>query len=104
MAESAQTVLVVDDEPEIVEIMRDYLEADGFRVLTATDGQAALQTLAHAAVDCLLLDIMMPGPSGFDVCRQIRATSDLPVLFLSAREADSDKIRGLWLGDDYIVK
>ncbi len=98
------TVLVVDDEPEIVEILRDYFEANGFAVLTATDGRAALARLAEEPVDCLLLDIMMPGPSGFDICRQIRASSDVPVLFLTARDGDSDKIRGLGLGDDYIVK
>jgi DNA-binding response OmpR family regulator len=99
-----QTVLVVDDEARIVEILRDYLEANGFDVRTAGDGPGALDVLAHEAVDCVLLDIMMPGPSGFDVCRQIRQTSEVPVLFLSARDGDSDKIRGLGLGDDYIVK
>ena len=104
VADREQTVLVVDDEAEIVEILRDYLEADGFRVRTVTDGTAALSLLAEEPIDCLLLDIMMPGASGFDVCRQIRAGSDVPVLFLSAREGDGDKIRGLGLGDDYIVK
>jgi CheY-like chemotaxis protein len=84
MAERAQTVLVVDDEPEIVEILRDYLEADGFQVLTATDGRAALAALAGASVDCLLLDLMMPGASGFDVCRQIRARSSHATSFSSA--------------------
>jgi len=102
--EPAQTILVVDDEAEIVEILRDYLEANGFAVRTATDGAVALRLLANEPVDCLLLDIMMPGASGFDVCRQIRASSDVPILFLSARDGDSDKIRGLGLGDDYIVK
>ena len=102
--ERARTVLVVDDELEIVEILRDYLEADGFQVRTATDGAAALAILAQDVVDCLVLDIMMPGATGFDVCRRIRASSDLPVLFLSARDGDGDKIRGLGLGDDYIVK
>ena len=86
VADREQMVLVVDDEAEIVEIMRDYLEADGFRVRTATDGASALALLAEEAIDCLLLDVMMPGASGFDVCRQIRAGSDVPVLFLSARE------------------
>jgi DNA-binding response OmpR family regulator len=99
-----QTILVVDDEAEIVEILRDYLEANGFAVRTAEDGATALALLADGSVDCLLLDIMMPGSSGFEVCRQIRASSDVPILFLSARDGDSDKIRGLGLGDDYIVK
>src|SRR5712692_5300406 len=98
------TVMVVDDEPAIVDLMRDFLEADGFRVLTAQDGREALATLEREPVDCLLLDVMMLGRSGFDVCRQIRETSDVPVLFLSARDQDVDKIRGLGLGDDYIVK
>ncbi|HZS88916.1 MAG TPA: response regulator transcription factor [Chloroflexota bacterium] len=102
--EPRQTVLVVDDEAEIVEILRDYLEANGFAVRTARDGATALALLAKEPVDCLLLDIMMPGASGFEVCRQIRASSDLPILFLSARDGDSDKIRGLGPGDDYIVK
>ncbi len=98
------TVLVVDDAPEITEILRDYLEADGFAVRTALDGAAALAALAAAAVDCVLLDVMMPGASGFEVCRRIRETSRVPVLFLTALDSDTDKLRGLGLGDDYIVK
>lgn len=99
------TVLVVDDEAEIVELMRDFLEADGFTVLTAGDGEGALALLAGDSVDCVLLDVMMPGISGFEVVRRIRETGDVPILFLSARDADTDKIRGLRLGaDDYVVK
>ncbi|HEY7295279.1 MAG TPA: response regulator transcription factor [Dehalococcoidia bacterium] len=98
------TVLVVDDEAAIVELMRDFLEAEGYSVLTAPDGHAALALLEREPIDCLLLDVMMPGLSGFDLCRRIRERSDLPVLFLSARDRDVDKIRGLGLGDDYIVK
>ena len=99
------TVLVVDDEQDITTLMRDFLEAAGYRVLTAPDGQAALATLETNDVDCILLDIMMPGLSGFDVLRRIRETRDVPVLFLTAKDEDSDKIRGLGLGgDDYIVK
>jgi DNA-binding response OmpR family regulator len=98
------TVLVVDDAPEIAEILRDYLEADGFAVLTARDGSTALAGLAAEPVDCVLLDVMMPGASGFEVCRRIRETSQVPVLFLTARDTDTDKLRGLGLGDDYIVK
>jgi DNA-binding response OmpR family regulator len=98
------TVLVVDDAPEITEIMRDYLEADGFGVRTALDGAAALAELAAGPVDCVLLDVMMPNASGFEVCRHIRETSQVPVLFLTARDGDADKLRGLGLGDDYIVK
>jgi DNA-binding response OmpR family regulator len=99
------TVLVVDDEEGIVELMRDFLEADGFTVVTASDGTRALATLDHERVDCVLLDVMMPGLSGFEVVRRIRETGDVPILFLSARDSDTDKIRGLRLGaDDYVVK
>jgi DNA-binding response OmpR family regulator len=98
------TVLVVDDAPEITEILRDYLEAGGFAVRTAGDGAAALAELAAAAADCVLLDVMMPGASGFETCRRIRESSQVPVLFLTARDCDADKLRGLGLGDDYIVK
>ena len=98
-------VLVVDDEPAIVTLLCDFLEAEGFDVLVAQDGAAALAILARGPVDCVVLDIMMPGPSGFDVCRQIRTTADVPILFLTAREDASDKIRGFRLGaDDYVVK
>ena len=99
------TVLVVDDEPDITTLMRDFLEAAGYRVLAAPDGSSALTTLERHDVDCILLDIMMPDLSGFDVLRRIRETRDVPVLFLTAKDEDSDKIRGLGLGgDDYIVK
>jgi DNA-binding response OmpR family regulator len=97
-------VLVVEDEQEIATLLRDFLEADGFRVLCAADAGAATEAL-QTGPDCVLLDVMLPGRSGFDLCRTIRATSEIPVLFLSARDGDADKIRGLGLGaDDYIVK
>ena len=98
-------VLVADDEQAIVTLLRDFLEGEGFDVLTAPDGAAALRVLGQEAVDCVVLDIMMPGPSGFDVCRQIRVTAEIPILFLTARDDASDKIRGFRLGaDDYVVK
>jgi DNA-binding response OmpR family regulator len=97
-------VLVVEDEPEIAALMRDFLEADGFGVLLAVDAEEAVEAL-RTAPDCVLLDVMLPGASGFDLCRDIRSASDVPVLFLSARGGDADKLRGLGLGaDDYIVK
>lgn len=103
--EQPTTVLVVDDEDDIVALMRDFLEAEGYRVLIAANGHDALATLGESTIDCVLLDVMMPGLSGFDVLRKIRERSQVPVLFLSARQEDSDKIRGLGLGgDDYIVK
>ena len=103
--ETGATVLVVDDETEIVELLRDFLEADGFAVAAASDGNEALAALDRTRVDCVILDVMMPGASGFDVCRRIRETSDVPILFLSARDGDNDKIRGLGIGgDDYVTK
>lgn len=99
------TVLVVDDEPEIVELMRDFLEADNFFVVTAEDGAEAVAVLDRQPVDCVLLDVMMPGMSCFETLRQMRERGDVPILVLSARDGDADKIRGLGLGaDDYIVK
>jgi DNA-binding response OmpR family regulator len=99
------TILVVDDEPEIVELMRDFLEAANFQVQSAVNGEEALPIVMQGDIDCILLDVMMPGMSGFETLRHIRERSDAPVLFLSARQGDADKIRGLGLGaDDYIVK
>lgn len=103
--EQPTTVLIVDDEEDIVALMRDFLEAEGYAVLAAYDGPTALRTLEHEPVDCVLLDVMMPGLSGYDVLRRIRENRDVPVLFLTARQEDHDKIRGLGLGaDDFIVK
>lgn len=101
----ATTILVVDDDPAIVELMRDFLENDGFRVEAATNVDEALDVLKRQSVDCVVLDVMMPGQTGFDLCRQIRTHLDVPILFLSARDDDVDKIRGLGIGgDDYITK
>jgi len=103
--ERERTVLIVDDDAAIVNLMRDFLEAEGFRVETAQEAQTTLRVLKRVPVDCLLLDVMMPGEDGFELCRQIRKKSDVPILFLSARDGDVDKIRGLGLGgDDYITK
>jgi len=100
-----QTVLVVDDDAGIVELMRDFLEAEGFRVAEALNTRDAAALLARQTIDCVLLDVMMPGDSGFDLCRQMRRESEIPILFLTAKGADLDKIRGFGLGaDDYIVK
>ncbi|RJE91339.1 DNA-binding response regulator [Paenibacillus sp. 1011MAR3C5] len=104
MAE-AQTVLVVDDDRSIVELLRDFLEHEQFNVITACDADHAWGLFQQHEVDCIVLDIMMPGENGFELCRRLRKDSDVPVLFLSARSDDVDKIRGLTLGgDDYIVK
>lgn len=101
----ASTILVVDDDPSIAELLKDFLEHEQFRVFTACDAAEARALFRKNAVDCIVLDIMMPGENGFDLCRRIREDSDVPILFLSARGDDVDKIRGLTLGgDDYIVK
>lgn len=105
MASNQATILVVDDEEDIVSLMRDFLEAEGYGVVTASDGPAALAALDEQPVDYVLLDVMMPRLLGFDVVRKIREQNEVPVLFLSAKQEDSDKIRGLGLGaEDYIVK
>lgn len=99
------TILVVDDDPSIVELLRDFLENDHFQVVTANDTTEAWTLFQQNTVHCIVLDIMMPGQDGFELCRRIRKESKVPILFLSARSDDVDKIRGLTLGgDDYIVK
>jgi DNA-binding response OmpR family regulator len=98
-------VLVVEDDPEIVKLLSDFLRLDGFAVIAARDSAAALQAIEREPVECVMLDVMLPDGSGFDVCRRIRERSNVPILFLSARGANDDKLRGLALGaDDYIVK
>lgn len=101
----SKTILVVDDDQDIVELLRDFLENDHFQVKTACDTAQAWDIFKESSVDCIVLDIMMPGQNGFEFCRRIRGESNVPILFLSARSDDVDKIRGLTLGgDDYIVK
>ncbi|WP_149847190.1 response regulator transcription factor [Paenibacillus sp. 37] len=101
----SKTILVVDDDLDIVELLRDFLENDHFQVKTACDTAQAWDIFKENSVDCIVLDIMMPGQNGFEFCRRIRGESNVPILFLSARSDDVDKIRGLTLGgDDYIVK
>jgi DNA-binding response OmpR family regulator len=100
-----QTILVVDDDKSIVELLRDFLENEGFYVKIANDTTQAFVVLEQNTIDCIVLDVMMPGQNGFELCRQIRMKSNVPILFLSALSDDVDKIRGLALGgDDYIVK
>jgi DNA-binding response OmpR family regulator len=99
------SILVVEDDEQIAELMRDFLEAEGFRVRHAASGREASEQLERARPDLVLLDVVLPDESGFEICRRLRADSAVPVLFLSARDSDADKIRGLGLGgDDYIVK
>jgi len=98
-------VVVTDDNPEIRELVAAYLGERGFRVSTADGGVALRQILQVAPPDLIILDIMMPGEDGFSLCRDLRANTDIPILFLTAMTDDMDRIIGLELGaDDYIVK
>lgn len=100
-----QTILVVDDEPKIVRLARDYLEKNGFRVLIAGDGPAALAVARRDKPDLIVLDLMLPGMDGLDVCRVLRRESDVPIIMLTARVEEADQLIGLELGaDDYIHK
>jgi two-component system alkaline phosphatase synthesis response regulator PhoP len=100
-----ETILVVDDEQNIIELARMYLEQDGFQVIEADDGQRALERIERDAPDLIVLDLMLPVVDGWEVCRRVRAESDLPILMLTARDDDVDKIVGLELGaDDYMTK
>jgi DNA-binding response OmpR family regulator len=99
------SILVIEDDEQIAELMRDFLEAEGFRVRHAASGRETTEQLERDRPDLVLLDVMLPDESGFEICRRLRRDSTVPVLFLSARDSDADKIRGLGLGgDDYIVK
>ena len=99
------TILVADDEKEIRELLRLYLENSGYRVVEAADGQQALDILRSTKIDLCLLDIMMPKLDGYHVLQELRKESNIPVMILSAKDADSEKILGLNLGaDDYMTK
>jgi DNA-binding response OmpR family regulator len=98
-------ILIIEDDQAIAELERDYLEADGFEVVLAGTGDGGLNAARGSDFDLILLDLMLPGRTGFQVCRALRAESDIPILMVSARGEDVDKIRGLGLGaDDYITK
>jgi DNA-binding response OmpR family regulator len=102
---SEKLILVVDDEPNIVDLTTLYLEREGFRVVSAGDGLAALEMVTKHSPALIVLDIMLPEIDGFEVCRRVRADSDVPILMLTARDDDIDKIVGLELGaDDYLTK
>lgn len=102
---SGATILVVDDEANIVELARMYLEKEGFQVEVARDGEQALEMVGGRPPALMILDLMLPKMDGWEVCRRVRGTSDLPILMLTARDDDVDKIVGLELGaDDYLTK
>jgi DNA-binding response OmpR family regulator len=99
------TILVVDDEPRIVQLVRDYLEHGGFTVLVASDGQAALRTARTGRPDLIVLDLGLPGLDGLDVTRALRREGEVPIIMLTARTEETDKLVGLELGaDDYLTK
>ncbi|MBO6107118.1 MAG: response regulator transcription factor [Stomatobaculum sp.] len=99
------TILVVDDEKEIAELVEIYLVSDGYRVLKAKNAQEGLDILEREEVHLVLLDIMMPGMNGLEMCEQIRKSRNIPIIMLSAKSTDLDKIRGLGTGaDDYVTK
>jgi two-component system response regulator RegX3 len=98
-------ILVVDDEPSVRESVGYALEQEGFDVTLAPDGEAAEASLAEDNFDLLILDIMMPGKSGLDVCREVRSRSPVPIILLTAKDAEVDKVVGLEVGaDDYVTK
>lgn len=104
-ASTSVRILVVDDEPPIVDLVRGYLERDGYEVLVAPDGPTAIESARAAEPDVIVLDLMLPGLDGIEVCRQIRTFSDAYVLMLTARAEEVDRIVGLSVGaDDYLVK
>jgi two-component system alkaline phosphatase synthesis response regulator PhoP len=99
------TILVVDDEPRIVQLVRDYLEHGGFTVLVASNGAAALRTARTGRPDLVILDLGLPGLDGLDVARALRRDGEVPIIMLTARTEESDKLVGLELGaDDYLTK
>ncbi|OUS76261.1 DNA-binding response regulator [Paenibacillus sp. MY03] len=102
---SKRKVLIVEDDQAIAELERDFLEVNGYEVTLRADGRQALEEALEREYDLIILDVMLPGMDGFDLLRRIRETKFIPVLMVSARKEDIDKIRGLGLGaDDYVTK
>ena len=98
-------ILVIDDEEAIGSVIKDYLEAQGYQVFWAEDGLSALDTFRRVSPDLIILDLMLPGKSGLDVCRELRKDSDVPVIMLTAKSDEIDRVLGLELGaDDYVTK
>jgi two-component system response regulator MprA len=102
---TAARILVVDDDPLILSMMRRHLEVEGYSVTSASDGDTAVELMRRDGADLLILDVMMPGLDGFEVCRTVRRESNVPILMLTARDEATDKVHGLDCGaDDYVVK
>lgn len=102
---TGERILIVDDEPRYIRLLRFNLEAAGYRVDSAESGEAALAALAAGVPDLLVLDIMLPGQDGFEICSRIREFSTVPIIMLSARGGPEDRVKGLRVGaDDYVVK
>jgi DNA-binding response OmpR family regulator len=100
-----ERILLVDDEPDLRRMVRQYLEAEGFAVAEATDGAEALDRFRDSSPDLILLDVSMPAPDGFEVLQTVRRTSDVPVIMLTARSEEIDRVVGLTIGaDDYVTK
>ncbi|MFL5662677.1 MAG: response regulator transcription factor [Ktedonobacteraceae bacterium] len=105
MSKRGASILVVDDEREIVRALKRSLSAYGFMVLTASSGEEAVEVVARQHPDLMLLDLLLPGMSGLEVCRQVRKTSNVPIIVLSVKDAERDKVEALDLGaDDYVAK
>src|SRR5690348_17166866 len=105
MAEPSPTILLVDDEDSVRKLLAFPLERDGYSVVQAADGEEALRQFADQTVDLVVLDIMLPRLDGLEVCKRLRATSTVPIIMLTARDDELDKVIGLELGaDDYITK
>jgi DNA-binding response OmpR family regulator len=101
----AETILLVDDEQHIVDLARMYLEQDGFKIVYANDGRTALDMILRDKPGMVVLDLMLPEMDGWEVCRRVRSESDVPIIMLTARSDDIDRIVGLELGaDDYLTK
>ena len=102
---NSATVLIVDDEPQIRRVLRTTLTSHGYAVIEARSGDEALEQIRNEHVDLILLDVNMPGMSGLEACREIRGTSDMPIIMLTVRNTERDKVQALDAGaDDYVVK
>jgi two-component system alkaline phosphatase synthesis response regulator PhoP len=100
-----ETILIIEDEPKVAQLARDYLEGGGFQVLAAADGTTGLAIARRERPELIVLDLMLPGMDGLDVCRVLRRESDVPIIMLTARSEETDRLIGLELGaDDYISK